>query len=59
WLVNDIQTTSIPQWEWGHNTFWLAYVATHLTFPNGSCSPWNLRILLEGKFIKEWLNDGK
>ncbi|KIK95520.1 hypothetical protein PAXRUDRAFT_11402 [Paxillus rubicundulus Ve08.2h10] len=36
WLVNDVQTTSIPQWAWDRDTFWLAYVATYPTFPNGT-----------------------
>jgi hypothetical protein len=57
WLVNDVQTMSVPQWAWGHDAFWLAYVAAHPTFPNGSWSLWDPRIPLEGQFIEEWLND--
>ncbi|KIK80794.1 hypothetical protein PAXRUDRAFT_157678 [Paxillus rubicundulus Ve08.2h10] len=57
WLVHDVQTTPAPQWVWGHNAFWLAYITTHLMFPNGSWLPWDPRIPLEGQFIKEWLND--
>ncbi|KAF8837374.1 hypothetical protein BDN67DRAFT_983294 [Paxillus ammoniavirescens] len=57
WLVNDVQTMSVPQWAWGRDAFWLAYVAAHLMFPNGSWSLWDPRIPLEGQFIEEWLND--
>ncbi|KAI6148919.1 hypothetical protein BKA82DRAFT_3934573, partial [Pisolithus tinctorius] len=55
WLVNDIRTTSIPQWAWGRNAFWLAYIAAHPMFPNGSWSVWDPRIPMEGQFIEEWL----
>ncbi|KAI6006653.1 hypothetical protein F5J12DRAFT_832058 [Pisolithus orientalis] len=57
WLVNDVQMTSIPQWACGHDAFWLAYIAAHPTFPNGSWSVWDPRIPMEGQFIEEWLND--
>ncbi|KAF8840948.1 hypothetical protein BDN67DRAFT_929416 [Paxillus ammoniavirescens] len=57
WLVHDVQTTSAPQWAWGRDAFWLAYIAAHPMFPNGSWSPWDPRIPLEGQFIEEWLND--
>ncbi|KAI6149272.1 hypothetical protein BKA82DRAFT_3939434, partial [Pisolithus tinctorius] len=57
WLMNDVWTTSIPQWAWGHDAFWLAYIAAHPMFPNGSWSAWDPRIPMEGQFIEEWLND--
>ncbi|KAI6143463.1 hypothetical protein BKA82DRAFT_167783 [Pisolithus tinctorius] len=57
WLMNDVQTTSVPQWAWGNDAFWLAYIAAHPMFPNGSWSVWDPRIPMEGQFIEEWLND--
>ncbi|KAI6008691.1 hypothetical protein F5J12DRAFT_824936 [Pisolithus orientalis] len=57
WLVNDVWTTSVPQWAWGRDAFWLAYIAAHPMFPNGSWSAWDPRIPMEGQFIEEWLND--
>lgn len=57
WLVDDVKSTSVPQWAWGRDAFWLAYIAAHPMFPNGRWSPWDSRIPLEGQFIEEWLKD--
>ncbi|KAI6140157.1 hypothetical protein BKA82DRAFT_157315 [Pisolithus tinctorius] len=52
WLMNDVWTTSVPQWAWGRDAFWLAYIAAHPIW-----SVWDPRIPMEGQFIEEWLND--
>ena len=56
WLINEVQDSSLPQWTWGRDAFWLAFIAAHPSFPGGRWSAWDLRILLEGTFITEWLS---
>lgn len=44
WLVSVIPINS-QQWTWGCKTFWLAFVATHPSFPGGRWPMWNSNIL--------------
>ncbi|KAH0825733.1 hypothetical protein J3R83DRAFT_9940, partial [Lanmaoa asiatica] len=37
------------------DTFWLAFVGAHPTFPHGNWPLWDARIPLEGPFIEHWL----
>lgn len=46
--------TSTPEWTWGRDAFWMAFVAAHPDFPRGSWPLWNSRISLEGAFIESW-----
>ncbi|KAF8417183.1 hypothetical protein L210DRAFT_3462180 [Boletus edulis BED1] len=55
WLVNDIRSPTIPQWTWGRDTFWLAFIGAYPSFPNERWEQWNPDIPLEGQFIEEWL----
>jgi len=57
WLVSAVPVHS-QQWTWGHDTFWLAFVAAHPSFPGGPWPMWNSNIPLEGEFIEGWINDG-
>lgn len=56
WLINEVQDSSLPQWTWGRDAFWLAFIAAHPSFPGGRWSAWDPRIPLEGTFITEWLS---
>ncbi|KAG1726438.1 uncharacterized protein EDB91DRAFT_1013145, partial [Suillus paluster] len=53
WLVE--LNTELPQWTWGRDTFWLAFVAGYPFFPRGNWRMWDPRIPLEGVFIERWL----
>ncbi|KAI6147709.1 hypothetical protein BKA82DRAFT_164944 [Pisolithus tinctorius] len=55
WLVDIMQVTNVPEWTWGHDVFWLAYIGAYPAFPCGKWEPWNPIIPLEGQFIEEWL----
>ena len=59
WLVASVQETTVPQWTWGRDAFWLAYIGAYPSFPSDKWEPWNPNIPLEGPFIEEWLtSDG-
>jgi hypothetical protein len=47
--------TGLPQWTWGWDTFWLAFIAAFPFFPRGMWPLWNPRVPLEGAFIEKWL----
>ncbi|KIK97982.1 hypothetical protein PAXRUDRAFT_135198, partial [Paxillus rubicundulus Ve08.2h10] len=53
WLVT-IPTDS-QQWMWGRDTFWLVFISANPTFPHGRWPLWDVRVPLEGPFIKDWL----
>ncbi|KAI6137708.1 hypothetical protein BKA82DRAFT_170311 [Pisolithus tinctorius] len=55
WLVDIVQVTNVPEWTWGRDVFWLAYIGAYSAFPCGKWEPWNPIIPLEGQFIEEWL----
>ncbi|KAI5988849.1 hypothetical protein F5J12DRAFT_786786 [Pisolithus orientalis] len=55
WLVDIVQVMNVPEWTWGHDMFWLAYIGAYPAFPCRKWEPWNPIIPLEGQFIKEWL----
>ncbi|KAI6028149.1 hypothetical protein EDC04DRAFT_2573004, partial [Pisolithus marmoratus] len=55
WLVDEVDT-SHPQWEWGLDTFWMAFIGAFPMFPGGKWHHWDPRIPLEGQFIQGWLN---
>ncbi|KAG2752140.1 hypothetical protein P692DRAFT_201688669, partial [Suillus brevipes Sb2] len=53
WLVQ--LDTKLPQWMWGRDAFWLAFIAVFPFFPRGTWPLWNPHIPLEGAFIEQWL----
>ncbi|KAG2156933.1 uncharacterized protein EDB93DRAFT_1238773 [Suillus bovinus] len=53
WLVTLADTVT-PEWTWGRDAFWYAFVAANPDFPNGKWAFWNPSIPLEGQFIEEW-----
>lgn len=58
WLCEIVDNRNHPQWEWGLDLFWIAFVAAHPTFPFGPNFPtWNADIPLQGSFIDEWLRE--
>ncbi|KAJ8591246.1 hypothetical protein M405DRAFT_765179 [Rhizopogon salebrosus TDB-379] len=57
WLVNTIRDVQAPEWTWGCDAFWMAFIAAHPDFPRGSWPNWNPQITLEGKFIESWTVD--
>ncbi|KAG1800597.1 uncharacterized protein BJ212DRAFT_1287203, partial [Suillus subaureus] len=57
WLVDTIQDVRAPEWAWGCDTFWMAFIAANPDFPWGSWPNWNPKISLEGKFIESWMVD--
>ncbi|KAG1720087.1 hypothetical protein EDB19DRAFT_1605755, partial [Suillus lakei] len=54
WLTTEVDTES-SLWTWGHDAFWLAFIAAHPSFPMGKWPMWDPRIPLEGSFIEQWL----
>ncbi|KAG2336392.1 hypothetical protein BDR05DRAFT_953409 [Suillus weaverae] len=57
WLVKSVDPIT-PEWTWGREAFWYAFVATHPDFPSGKWSFWDPSITLEGQFIGEWVGSG-
>ncbi|KAI6137640.1 hypothetical protein BKA82DRAFT_4023370 [Pisolithus tinctorius] len=55
WLVEDVNT-SYPQWEWGRDAFWMAFIGSYPMFPDGKWHHWDPDIPLDGQFIRDWLN---
>ncbi|KAG2112494.1 hypothetical protein BD769DRAFT_1630180 [Suillus cothurnatus] len=53
WLV-ALEDTMTPEWTWGRDAFWYAFVAANPDFPSGRWLLWDPRIPLEGQFIEEW-----
>ncbi|KAG2738441.1 hypothetical protein P692DRAFT_201731155 [Suillus brevipes Sb2] len=51
WLMQ--LNTGLPQWMWGWDAFWLAFVAAFPFFPRGTWPLWNPRVPLEGAFIEQ------
>ncbi|KAG2029760.1 hypothetical protein BDR03DRAFT_825306, partial [Suillus americanus] len=54
WLVHIVVDTCTPEWTWGRDAFWIAFLAAYPDFPHGSWPLWNSRISLEGAFIESW-----
>jgi hypothetical protein len=48
----------MPEWAWGWEVFWYAFIATNPDFPGGKWSFWDSIISLEGQFIEEWVGSG-
>ncbi|KAG2121105.1 hypothetical protein DEU56DRAFT_918344 [Suillus clintonianus] len=57
WLVAFADTMK-PEWTWGRDTFWYAFVAANPDFPGGKWAFWGPSIPLEGQFIEEWVGGG-
>ncbi|KAG2122909.1 hypothetical protein DEU56DRAFT_917615 [Suillus clintonianus] len=57
WLVKSVDPIT-PEWTWGREVFWYAFIATHPDFPSGKWSFWDPSIPLEGQFIEEWVGSG-
>ena len=58
WLVNDVKSLKRQEWMWGIDVFWMAFIATHLSFPSGTWLVWDCHIALDSTFIHEWLDHG-
>ncbi|KAG1902842.1 uncharacterized protein F5891DRAFT_978316 [Suillus fuscotomentosus] len=54
WLVDQVNC-QMQLWTWGHDVFWLAFIAAYPSFPGGLWPKWDSRIPLEGTFIEQWL----
>ncbi|KAG2354697.1 hypothetical protein BDR07DRAFT_1228538, partial [Suillus spraguei] len=54
WLV-AFADTMLPEWNWGWDAFWYAFITANPDFPNGKWTFWDTRIPLEGQFIEEWV----
>ncbi|KAG1733177.1 hypothetical protein EDD22DRAFT_737610, partial [Suillus occidentalis] len=54
WLV-ALEDTMTPEWTWGRDAFWYAFVAANPNFPAGKWAFWDPSIPLEGQFIEEWV----
>ncbi|KAG2338172.1 hypothetical protein BDR05DRAFT_857449, partial [Suillus weaverae] len=54
WLMKSVDPI-MPEWTWGQEAFWYAFVATHPDFPSGRWSFLDPSITLEGQFIEEWV----
>jgi hypothetical protein len=46
-----------PDWTWGCEAFWMAFVASYPSFPCGSWPEWNVAIPFAGPFIMSWIED--
>ncbi|KAG2116395.1 hypothetical protein DEU56DRAFT_840241 [Suillus clintonianus] len=57
WLVDTIRDVRAPEWAWGCDAFWMAFIAANPDFPRGPWPNWNPKISLEGKFIESWTAD--
>ncbi|KAG1814551.1 hypothetical protein EV424DRAFT_1325930 [Suillus variegatus] len=57
WLLTFTDAVT-PEWTWGWDAFWYAFVAANPDFPNGKWAFWDPRIPLEGQFIEEWVECG-
>ncbi|KAG2063771.1 hypothetical protein BDR04DRAFT_1085074 [Suillus decipiens] len=57
WLVKSVDP-STPEWAWGREAFWYAFIATNPDFPGRKWSFWDSSISLEGQFIEEWVGSG-
>jgi hypothetical protein len=38
WLIDKVQDSSLPQWTWERDTFWLTFIGAHPNFPGGRWS---------------------
>lgn len=56
WLIENMPSSTLPEWSWARDAFWMAFVGAHPVFPNGRWAFWDPRIPMEGTFIQEWLN---
>ncbi|KAG2129531.1 hypothetical protein BD769DRAFT_1338108, partial [Suillus cothurnatus] len=54
WLVKSADP-SMPEWAWGREASWYAFIATNPNFPGRKWSFWDSSISLEGQFIEEWV----
>ncbi|KAG1735386.1 hypothetical protein EDB19DRAFT_1910653 [Suillus lakei] len=54
WLMKSVNL-STPEWAWGWEVFWYAFIATNPDFPGVKWSFWDPSISLKGQFIKEWV----
>ncbi|KAF8834169.1 hypothetical protein BDN67DRAFT_871846, partial [Paxillus ammoniavirescens] len=55
-LVQETQAEHlVDECLWVRKFFWMAYVTTFPTFPQGDWLNWNPRISMEGDFISYWM----
>ncbi|KAG2363768.1 hypothetical protein BDR07DRAFT_1483264 [Suillus spraguei] len=57
WLGNNISFTCLDVWLWGHEFFWMAFVAAFPGFPRQEWPLWDPKIGMEGEFITYWMSD--
>ena len=58
WLLNVVVDPFSQEWTWGHELFWMAFMATYPTFPQGDWPSWDAKISVEGVFTQGWLDRG-
>ena len=56
WLVTVVIDSHSQEWTWGRELFWMAIIAAHLMFPQGSWPSWNAKIAVEGEIVQGWLD---
>ncbi|KAI0795996.1 hypothetical protein C8Q75DRAFT_730148 [Abortiporus biennis] len=56
WLNTVIDNTTAPEWKWGLEAYWMAFIAAYPKYPEGRWDCWDARIGPESKFVDEWAN---
>lgn len=56
-MIDQVADSRHPQWAWGKDLFWFAYIAAYPRFPEGHWPSWDPAIPAEGAFIDRWLDD--
>ncbi|KAL6300163.1 hypothetical protein BKA93DRAFT_741023, partial [Sparassis latifolia] len=55
WLLIEVVNVRCPDWMWGCNAFWMAFIAAYPDFPRGNWPAWDSRIAMEGPFMERWM----
>ncbi|KIK80516.1 hypothetical protein PAXRUDRAFT_15748 [Paxillus rubicundulus Ve08.2h10] len=55
WLITKVSMSS-QHWTWGHDAFWLTFIAAYPAFPGGKWHMWNSKIVPVGEFVAQWLS---
>ncbi|KAH9949289.1 hypothetical protein B0H21DRAFT_707190 [Amylocystis lapponica] len=59
WLLTEVINVRSPDWLWGRNVFWMAFIAAYPDFPRGEWPVWNTKIAMEGPFIENWMEQSE
>lgn len=55
WLILEVANIRSPDWTWGCEAFWMAFIAAYPDFPRGDWPSWNTQIAIEGPFMERWM----